>query len=250
VRAPSSAGTQSDAPSPSVSLDRSPIFHPQPLDAHPPAVPVRSCRLPFTNTRPDTFTNSLNATFSIGGSGVQFDYGSQFASYEPNAIKIWARSTTTGSGVTINDLKIKTPGVTGETVFPGTVINVSQDLGPVFQEIIIAGVDFKSSPSGSVTLEGTVAMQFGNAPAPRGSSVQFHVIATHIPWVDLDVDSNNNGTIDLTNGRRGTDDPIEQAAPGKIIPVGGDRAEMLVTLPAPASRSGFAGRPFAVHSVF
>ena len=40
----------------------------------------------FTNTRPDTFINSLNATFSIGKSGVQFDYGSQFASYEPNAI--------------------------------------------------------------------------------------------------------------------------------------------------------------------
>jgi hypothetical protein len=83
------------------------------------------------------------------GSNVQ-------ASYGPNAIRIWARSTTTGSGLTINDLKITTPVVPGETLFPGTVINVSQDLGPVFQEIIIAGVDFKSSSSGTVTLEGKV----------------------------------------------------------------------------------------------
>jgi hypothetical protein len=89
------------------------------------------------------------------------------------------------------------------------VINVSQDLGPVFQEIIIAGVDFKSSSSGTVTLEGKVAIRFGNAPAPRGSSLQFHVIATHIPWVVLDVDSNNDGDIDLTNGRNGKDDKIE-----------------------------------------
>ena len=186
----------------------------------------------FTNTRPDTFTNSLNATFSISGSGVPFDYGSQFARYEPNAIKIWARTTTATSGLTINDLKITTPGVAGETVFPGTSIAVSQASGTVFQEIIIAGIDLRSVSGGTVTLEGNVTMQFGTDPALRGSALQFHVIATHIPWVDLDVDSNNNGTIDLTNGRRGTDDRIEQAAPGKIIPVGGERAEMLVTLPA------------------
>jgi hypothetical protein len=112
------------------------------------------------------------------------------------------------------------------------VINVSQDFGPVFQEIIIAGIDFPSSSGGKVTLEGNVAMQFGNAPAPRGSSLQFHVIATHIPWVDLDVDSNNDGGIDPRNGRSGTDDKIEHEAPGLIVPVGGERAKMLVTMPA------------------
>jgi len=186
----------------------------------------------FTNTRPDTFTNSLNATFSIGGSGVQFDYGSQFASYEPNAIKIWASTATATSGLTINDLRITTPGVTGQTVFPGASIAVSQASGTVFQEIIIAGIDFQSGSGGTVTLQGNVTMQFGADPALRGSALQFHVIATHIPWVDLDVDSNNNGSIDPVNGRRGTDDRIEQAAAGKIIPVGGDRAEMLITLPA------------------
>jgi hypothetical protein len=183
----------------------------------------------FTNTRSDTFTNSLNATFSISGSGVPFDYGSQFASYEPNAIKIWARTTTATSGLTINDLKITTPGVAGETVFPGTSIAGSQASGTVFQEIIIAGIDLRSVSGGTVTLEGNVTMQFGTDPALRGSALQFHVIATHIPWVDLDIDSNNDGTIDLTNGRRGTDDRIEPSAPGKIIPVGGDRADDPIT---------------------
>jgi hypothetical protein len=185
----------------------------------------------FTNTRSDAFTNLLDASFSIGGTSVQFDYGSQFASYEPNAIKIWARTSTADSGVTINDLQITTPGVSGTTMFPGTAIAVSQASGTVFQEIIIAGIDFQSMSGGTVTLQGNVAMQFDKNSAPRGSSLQFHVIAAHIPWVDLDVNSNNEGGIDPRNGRSGTDDRIEQAAPGVIIPVGGERAEMLITLP-------------------
>ena len=164
---------------------------------------------------------ATSGDFTIGGSNVKASY-TDIASYEPNAIKIWARSTTTGSGVTIKDLKITTPGVPGETVFPGTVINVSQGSGTGFQEIIIAGIDFQSLSGGTVTLEGNVAMRFGNAPAPRGSSVQFHVIATHIPWVDLDVDSNNDGKIDPINGRNGKDDKIEDiadvhATPGKVL---------------------------------
>ncbi len=172
---------------------------------------------------------ATSGTFTIGGSNVKASY-TDIASYEPNAIKIWARSTTTGSGVTIKDTKIKTPDVPGGTVFPGASIAVSQASGTVFEEIIIAGVDFKSMSSGTVTLEGNVAMQFGNAPAPRGSSVQFQVIAPHIPWVDLDVDSNNIGGIDDRNGRSGTDDPIEDRTdlPGVIVPVGGTRAKMVV----------------------
>ena len=176
---------------------------------------------------------ATSGDFTIGGSNVKASY-TDIASYEPNAIKIWARSTTTGSGVTIKDLKIKTPGVPGETVFPGTVINVSQDLGPVFQEIIIAGIDFPAVSGGTVTLEGNVTMQFGTDPALRGSALQFHVIATHIPWVDLDVDSNNIGGIDDRNGRSGTDDPIEDRTdlPGVIVPVGGTRAKMVVHVAA------------------
>jgi len=56
------------------------------------------------------------------------------------------------------------------------------------------------------------------------------------PAVDLDVDSNNDGKIDPDNGAAGTDDRIEESTddqgvivrPGVIVPVGGDRAKMVV----------------------
>jgi len=64
---------------------------------------------------------------------VHASYNDRLARGEPNAIKIWARTTTTCSGLTINNLTITTPG-------------------------------------GDVKLEGAVAMQFGSQPAPRGSS--------------------------------------------------------------------------------
>ena len=140
---------------------------------------------------------------------MQFDYGSQFAGYEPNAIRIWARTSTADSGVTINDLQITTPGVPGTTMFPGTAIAVSQASGTVFWEIVIPGIDFQSMSGGTVMLQGNVAMQFDKTSAPRGSSLQFHVIAAHIPWIDVDVNSNNDGGIDPRNGRSGTDDRIE-----------------------------------------
>jgi hypothetical protein len=51
--------------------------------------------------------------------------------------------------------------------------------------------------------------------------------------VDLDVDSNNDGKIDTDNGPAGSDDPIEADTklPGVIVPVGGDRAKMVVDVP-------------------
>jgi hypothetical protein len=51
--------------------------------------------------------------------------------------------------------------------------------------------------------------------------------------VDLDVDSNNDGPIDTDNGPAGSDDPIEADTklPGVIVPVGGDRAKMVVDVP-------------------
>ena len=42
------------------------------------------------------------------------------------------------------------------------------------------------------------------------------------PLIDLDVDSNNDGTIDPNNHANGTDDPIEKDAPGIIIEVNND----------------------------
>jgi hypothetical protein len=127
-----------------------------------------------------SFTNSLDGSFTIGGSSVQASYPDRLARGEPNAIKIWARTTTAGSGLTINDLKIKTPGLADPTVFAGTSITVSNSPGNEFRELIIAGIDFQSLSSGEVTLEGSATMQFGSQPAPRGSSLQFHVIAAHI----------------------------------------------------------------------
>ena len=37
------------------------------------------------------------------------------------------------------------------------------------------------------------------------------------PLIDLDVDSNNDGTIDPNNHANGTDDPIEENAPGRVL---------------------------------
>jgi hypothetical protein len=39
------------------------------------------------------------------------------------------------------------------------------------------------------------------------------------PFIDLDTDSNNDGVIDRDNGPSGTDDPIEENAPGKFVGV-------------------------------
>jgi hypothetical protein len=127
-----------------------------------------------------SFTNSLAGSFLIGGRTVQASYPDRLVRGEPNAIKIWASTTTTGSGLTINDLKITPPGSTDPTVFAGTSITVSRSPGNDFREIIIAGIDFQLLSGGEVKLEGSVTMQFGCQPAPRGSSLQFHVIAAHI----------------------------------------------------------------------
>jgi len=78
-----------------------------------------------------SFTDKLAGSFLIGGRTVQASYPDRLVRGEPNAIKIWARTTTTGSGLTINDLKITPPGSTDPTVFAGTSIAVSQASGTV-----------------------------------------------------------------------------------------------------------------------
>ena len=51
--------------------------------------------------------------------------------------------------------------------------------------------------------------------------------------VDLDVDSDNDGTIDPDNSAAGTDDPIEEetSRPGLIVPVGGEWVPLVVNVP-------------------
>jgi len=80
------------------------------------------------------------------------------------------------------------------------------------------------------------------APSAGGPAVSLYVLQhptrqDQVVWeprgVDLDVDSNNDGTIDTDNGPDGTDDRIEEdrKEPGVIVPVGGDRAKMVVDVP-------------------
>jgi hypothetical protein len=184
-----------------------------------------------------TVKRDLAATFTVGGTKVAFGYGGQSTANQPNAIKIWAKASTANSGLTIDNLKLTTPGMAVPMEFPGTSIAVSRSSGPDFQQLVIAGIDFTSGLGPAVELTGNVLMSFG-APAPRGSSLQFHVMAVYVPPVDLDVDSDNDGTF-----VRSAFEELEEDAgvvagsntptkPGLIVPVGGPRAEMVVEVPA------------------
>jgi hypothetical protein len=189
----------------------------------------------------DQFTfgvsNTTAASFRVGGSNISFDYAGQLTGNQPNAIKIWAKASTANSGLTIDNLKLTTPGVAVPMAFPGASIAVSRSSGPDFQQLVIAGVDFTSGSGPAVELTGNVLMSFG-APAPRGSSLQFHVMTVYVPPVDLDVNSDNDGTV-----MRSAFEELEEDAgvaagsstptkPGLIVPVGGPRAEMVVEVPA------------------
>jgi hypothetical protein len=182
-------------------------------------------------------SNTTAASFRVGGSNISFDYAGQLTGNQPNAIKIWAKASTANSGLTIDNFKRTTPGMAVPMEFPGTSIAVSRSSGPDFQQLVIAGIDFTSGSGPAVELTGNVLMSFG-APAPRGSSLQFHVMAVYVPPVDLDVDSDNDGTF-----MRSAFEELEEDAgvaagsstptkPGLIVPVGGPRAEMVVEVPA------------------
>jgi hypothetical protein len=182
-------------------------------------------------------SNTTAASFRVGGSNISFDYAGQSTANQPNAIKIWAKASTANSGLTIDNFKLTTPGMAVPMEFPGTSIAVSRSSGPDFQQLVIAGIDFTSGSGPAVELTGNVLMSFG-APAPRGSSLQFHVMAVYVPPVDLDVDSDNDGTF-----MRSAFEELEEDAgvaagsstptkPGLIVPVGGPRAEMVVEVPA------------------
>jgi hypothetical protein len=71
--------------------------------------------------------------------------------------------------------------------FPEASIAVSQSSGPDFQQRLIAGVDFSSGSGQSVTLTGDLGMSFAQT-SPRGSSLQFHVMAVYLPVPIVTVD--------------------------------------------------------------
>jgi hypothetical protein len=129
-------------------------------------------------------SNTTAASFSVGGSKkISFDYAGQLTGSQPNAIKIWAKASTANSGLTLANLKLKTPGMSVPKEFPEASIAVSRSSGPDFQQRLIAGVDFSSGSGQSVTLTGDLGMSFAQT-SPRGSSLQFHVMAVYVPPVN------------------------------------------------------------------
>jgi hypothetical protein len=69
-----------------------------------------------------------------------------------------------------------------------------------------------SIPSIAFSLTLDVATGSGSTSKPPRDLIRAQAVA-----LDLDVDSNNNGTIDPDNGPTGTDDRIEEQSPGRII---------------------------------
>jgi hypothetical protein len=162
-------------------------------------------------------SNTTAASFGIGGSNISFDYAGRLTGNQPNAIKIWAKASTANSSLTLANLKLKTPGMSVPKEFPAASIAVSQSSGPDFQQRLIAGVDFSSGSGQPVTLTGDLGMSFAQT-SPRGSSLQFHVMAVYVPPVDLDVDSDNDGSVQSS----AVEDAIEDIAgidakPGKVL---------------------------------
>jgi hypothetical protein len=162
-------------------------------------------------------SNTTAASFGIGGSNISFDYAGRLTGNQPNAIKIWAKASTANSSLTLANLKLTTPGMSVPKEFPAASIAVSQSSGPDFQQRLIAGVDFSSGSGQPVTLTGDLGMSFAQT-SPRGSSLQFHVMAVYVPPVDLDVDSDNDGSVQSS----AVEDAIEDIAgidakPGKVL---------------------------------
>jgi hypothetical protein len=132
--------------------------------------------------------NTTAASFGVGGSNkISFDYAGQLTGNQPNAIKIWAKASTANSSLTLANLKLTTPGMSVPKEFPAASIAVSQSSGPDFQQRLIAGVDFSSGSGQSVTLTGDLGMSFAQT-SPRGSSLQFHVMAVYLPVPIVTVD--------------------------------------------------------------
>lgn len=70
--------------------------------------------------------------------------------------------------------------------------------------------------------EGVATFTYHAHNGQQSSNVTTVTITVWRPKVDVDVDSNNNGTIDPLDGPSGTDDPIEENAPGVYVPVNDD----------------------------
>jgi hypothetical protein len=134
-----------------------------------------------TTVREQFTFDVLNTT--AASFGVSFDYAGQLTGNEPNAIKIWAKASTANSSLTLANLKLTAPGMSVPMEFPAASIAVSRSSGSDFQQRLIAGVDFSSGSGQPVTLTGDLGMSFAQT-SPRGSSLQFHVMAVYVPPVN------------------------------------------------------------------
>lgn len=125
------------------------------------------------STTPFTFTVTpdLQASFSLGG--VSYNYGGAF-DFDPNAVFIWAKAITSGSGAVIDSLVLN-----GKPVNASVTVNSG---GDTFDEILITGENL----TGGLTLTGNVSMSFDPDDAPLHSRLQFHIIPS---VVSFDVNS-------------------------------------------------------------
>ncbi|MEY3206019.1 MAG: Extracellular phospholipase precursor, partial [Planctomycetota bacterium] len=87
-----------------------------------------------------------------------------------------------------------------------------------------ASVTVFPTPDSEIEPDETVVitLQNGTGYAVGAKSIATGTITTDDYLVDLDIDSNNDGQIDLDNAAASTDDPIEEQSPGRILFVNSD----------------------------
>jgi hypothetical protein len=95
--------------------------------------------------------------------------------------------------------------------------SVTIPAGQSFIDVTLTPVDDKNVELGeAVTLTLQAASQYDLVPGSTAAVVR---IEDNDLVVDLDTDSNNDGVIDPDNSPAGTDDPIEEDAPGRYVAV-------------------------------
>ena len=161
-------------------------------------------KLTYTFTATGPLTRDVTVNYSVGGTATAAsDFTGLPAGGSTGAITIPANSSAPGSAATLTI-----------TPTPDTVIE--------FDETVVISL-----------LPGT-GYTFDTTRPPATGTIE-----NDDYLVDIDVDSNNDGEIDPDNGPAGTDDRIEESTddrgvivrPGVIVPVGGDRAKMVVDVP-------------------
>jgi cyanophycinase-like exopeptidase len=112
--------------------------------------------------------------------------------------------------------------------------SVTIPAGQSFIDVTLTPVDDKNVEFGeAVTLTLQAASQYDLVPGATAAVVK---IEDNDLVVDLDTDSNNDGVIDPDNSPAGTDDPIEENQPGRVLALNDDDddADNVSDMAAPA----------------